>query len=210
MLRKGGFFGNEGMTLTELMVAMGVSSIVGLTAAAAMIELARTQASLDVIITRDSILQELRVGASSKKILERSKDRPQNIRLKECLDPADGVNCQGFQEFPVKLYDAPSTATGALPISGNESEPQRYTVRGVRCSPELALNADRCPIQVSTFFRAQCKVDPNVSFLPPNTCAAIPDFIEVFYKIEQVPGAKLGEAELGLLQKIEGSIVVPL
>jgi prepilin-type N-terminal cleavage/methylation domain-containing protein len=188
---------SQGFTLLEAMMAMGILSIGLLAMTSSMGILFASDSRLDLVDVRDEILSQFRRGTLSSDMLRTSALVGPNDFLKKCL--IDSILCDSTEAFPITIY----SAGGLRKISGPPSAPERYRRDGAVCNDPSANN-EKCPFEVVTEFRPQCRPDLSVTLEPPDTCAGDPEFIEIFYSI------KTRQVKVGKLSDFKGSVIIEI
>lgn len=193
---------SAGFSLIEVMIASGLLSFGLLTVSVAIEYMNRYDRQLEFLDSRDELLNLLKRYGSNVRSLAASANFTENTDLKRCLD---GIVCNSQEPLPFTLYMPNSTGPEGR-ISGTPTSPVRYTIRGLPCA--VTASVQQCPLEVFTEFRPQCKPDTAATLYPQEVCASVPDFIEIFYTIQQSPNYKSGSKGSIALKKVEGLIIV--
>jgi len=188
----------KGMTLVEVMIAAGISSILIMGIVTLLASTTQRFAEIKMVSTRDDIHAEVRRILADDQAIFVTRDHPNNTIFKDCFhDFTTGMgNCFAQQEYPFWLYDANGNQ-----ISGPANAPVFYDKDGNRC----ASQSTQCRIRVTTSMRPQGLIDwstRQLRDLPP-WGGLQQELIEIKYSITVLNAA--GDSEF---RPISGSHVL--
>jgi prepilin-type N-terminal cleavage/methylation domain-containing protein len=194
-----------GFTLIEIVVALGIASIVFLAAGLLLNTFNQNSTYVQAMQTRNSLLSSIKSLGSTLSVIQNSANAPENAVLKQCLS---GAGCVASAiPTPVSIYQTSIEVTNGTPIS-----PRFYSVNGLPCPPSLTFGNPECPLQVTTGYVFQCPANPPLQMLPPLNCSGPPDFLQISYSVSQATDSTgklipLGENK-GSLAAFTGVIIV--
>lgn len=150
-------FGNAGNTLIQVLVAVGVMSIMAGAVASVFLDVQKSQAGLELRFSALDIRQSV-VGALSNESAWQTI-LAMNPNLK-CTSP-DQQYCKATNtaSLPFKVLDARgNTILDSAPTSG-------FTTKGLKCSTYSAAGNPACPLKVEVSWRGVCSIAPCTNTL---------------------------------------------
>lgn len=146
-------FGNTGNTLVQVLVAVGVMSIMAGAVASVFLDVQKSQAGLELRFAALDVRQSI-VGALS------NESAWQRILLTNpqltCTSP-NQAHCSAstVTTVPIKVMDARGNIIydATSPTSG-------YTTKGLKCSTYSAAGNPACPLRVDVAWRGVCSMAP--------------------------------------------------
>jgi hypothetical protein len=187
----------SGLSLTEVMVAAGILSIVSAASVNmySYLQQAGDNAQLTAAFTRarNSIDADLR----NTRLLAASLTAKGNGVFASCFARIPKASCTATdsdRHYPLVLTSLAGQplSGGTDDISGAATVGQRRTLTasGQSCPPLDSADPDpRCEIEVTTAFRAICAGPPGGG--PPADSCAVPQTVELFYFVRQLSGGSM-------------------
>lgn len=172
----------QGFSIFELMVALGMGSIVLLLVIFISHDVSKSLMRNQLVTARNQILISMRQSAEDLSALRISLKKTENTQFYACVCGST-VECRSAQSYPLTIFDAAHVTT---PI------PKFYDSNGVPCDN----TSGHCPVEVETKFLAQCRPTlPSENPTPPAACVGQPaEFIAITYLVKQNPAvADAGE-----------------
>jgi prepilin-type N-terminal cleavage/methylation domain-containing protein len=188
---------NDGFTLLEVMVAMGLGIIFFL-GSLNFIQMNSAASTLNrTISSRARILAGIRSVAGMPASLRASmramssKSEPVNLGLRNCVGGVNPKDCKNGHNYSLTLYlpevildPVTKVATSLIPIT---APPARFDTFGQSCSKLSAA----CPLVVSTTFTPQCPPPPmaspshaNAGNLAPASVCTVAELVAVTYSVQ--------------------------
>jgi Tfp pilus assembly protein PilV len=186
---------NQGHTLVEIMIALGLVGLVSLGIFSLSQETLKNIQSNQLATTRDQLAMQFRQNAGRPRILKNSLKRPENQFFFNCVC-GQGSGCNTATDYNLALYDDAGLPADSKPLA------LFYDYSGMPCDK----TASNCAIEVKITFVAQCKPDlPAADPTPPATCAvgAPVEFFAVRYSISQ--NSNITKKNGILFQTVRGS-----
>lgn len=180
---------NKGMSLIEVLVAMGLLLLIFVAVAQMIGHFSTTTQTFRRAVVRDNIHQRVARFSNLPQQLRNSivtgpytipglsSSYADNATLRNCIDPSGAADCTQGAWYSFTLVEGAGSAP--LPVAGpTAANPVRYTSEGGRCDTAGVT----CPIRVYTEFQPYCTTG--------TTCTAAFK-LDIKYVIEQDPGVTL-------------------
>lgn len=164
---------NQGNTVVEIMIALGLVGLVSLGIFSLSQETLKNIQSNQLATTRDQLAMQFRQSAGRIRNLKLTLKKPENEKFLNCVC-GTGSGCTSAKSYPLSLYD------DSVP---EEAVKTFYDYSGIPCEEK----ASNCAIKVTITFTAQCKPPlPSTDPTPPVSCDGVPvEFFAITYLIEQ-------------------------
>lgn len=168
---------NQGSTITEIMIALGLVGLVSLGIFSLSQDTLKTIQANQLAATRDQLATQFRQSAGRVRNLKLSLTKSENQDFFNCVC-GQGSGCESAKPYTnFALYDDSNL---------NAAIPTYYDYSGIPCEHPTATN---CAIKVTVSFVAQCKPTlPSADPTPPATCVGVPvEFFAVNFTIQPNP-----------------------
>jgi prepilin-type N-terminal cleavage/methylation domain-containing protein len=211
---------NSGFTLVELLVVLGICTLLAVFGGEAMANYSKQTMFTRVISARNDLLHQITAYAGSQYAITNSAKMPGNSYLAACLGQSSSVTCTSDTPYPMTLYPPGNSAsmTAESAISGPDNsvltppgivQPRYFSALGSPCPTSVTAATANCPIGVTTFFMAQCPPNFASGLDPATTCSGqMAEVIKVFYSIQPAPGVALGGAGIAQIQGYNGVLTL--
>jgi prepilin-type N-terminal cleavage/methylation domain-containing protein len=166
----------DGLSMIEMLITVGLLGIISVAAAEFFVRFNRTQSNVQLLNTRDALVNLIRRTAGSPAAMNKSRQQAVNqgggTSLFDCINSRA---CNAPNQVPFTLFSTENT-TIPVAITGHQGgTPAYFTVNGLPCS---ALANPACVLQATTYFIARC---------PDGNCGAAPNLkaitLEVHYSV---------------------------
>ena len=186
----------SGFTLLETVIVAGLCSVLALGLGQGLMNYQKQELNANAMQSWGELANEIVGYGGSPGALTASAlmSDPANAALKSCMGL--GGTCTSGTAQSMALYlpgakTAKDALSGPNPAFSPGAVPRRFSSQGVPCAPN-APASKQCPIEVTTYFIAQCKPDMVTMVFPPLSCTSQAELLEVFYLIQQNPNVQTG------------------
>lgn len=161
----------HGFSLIEVMITVGILSIIALGTATMFSNMLKSQKDIRAMSNRDYVVELVKHFAGSPAAIARSATEAGNADLNRCLGVSGGTCTGNTLINTFTLYDSAGT-----PIAGPSTAPIRYTIEGARCPGPASVD---CPLEAIVWIVPVCS---------PVACTPNALRLDIHYMIRKAAG----------------------